>query len=107
MIPCESSVFCRMASKKGFAAGRPASAFDAEEGPAGGSERPLGAALPNDGILFVLPPVVLERLKADMGRCRVRRTPRGTEEDGEGAAEDEPSSGSGEGEGGSEVTRSR
>lgn len=64
-----------------------------------------GGILAVIAILFVL--VVLVWLNADMGRCRVRKTPRGAEGNTEGAVVFGPSSGSGEGEGGSEVTRWR
>ena len=85
-----------MASKKGLAAGRTASWSE-----------PANGILAMTAILFVHPLAVLEWLNADMGRCRVRRTPRGAEGDMEGAVLFELSSGSGEGEGGSEMTRWR
>lgn len=78
VIPWLNSVFCRMVSKKGFAAGG-------------------GRANEQTVELLAGAMVVEEWEKADIGRWRVRRTP-------DGGAKVE-SSNSGSGEGGSDVMR--
>jgi hypothetical protein len=87
-------VFCRIASKKGFAAGR-----------RGGKDKLAKVPLRDNAGALDDEVVVEEWEKADMGSWRVRRTPGGADPGMKGEAA--TSSGSVSGEGGSDVIRSR